>query len=320
MSATLAVGVISARFAGRGGKETGDGARRSPRLTAVMVALLASLGLALSAPAQAAGTVNVLYAGSLVNLMERSIGPAFDQASADHFQGYAGGSKLLANQIEGKLRRADVFISAVPAVNQSLMGAANGNWVSWYIGFAHSPLVIGYNPNSRFAADFKAKPWYEVLQEPGIRIGRTDAKLDPKGALTVALMDKAQTFYKSPGLAQRVLGAAENSTQVLPEEELIGRLQSGQIDVGFFYSTETADAKIPAIVLPAEITPKAVYTVTIVHGAPNPEGGERFIAYLLGAQGRDLMTEHGLAIDTPALTGAASALPPGLRTIVAQTK
>jgi molybdate/tungstate transport system substrate-binding protein len=37
-------------------------------------------------------TVNVLYAGSLVNLMERSAGPAFEQKSGDRFQGYAGGS------------------------------------------------------------------------------------------------------------------------------------------------------------------------------------------------------------------------------------
>jgi hypothetical protein len=40
-------------------------------------------------------TVNVLYAGSLVNLMERSAGPAFEQKSGDRFQGYAGGSKAL---------------------------------------------------------------------------------------------------------------------------------------------------------------------------------------------------------------------------------
>ncbi len=25
------------------------------------------------------------------------------------------------------------------------MGAANGSWVDWYITFAQSPVVIGYN-------------------------------------------------------------------------------------------------------------------------------------------------------------------------------
>ena len=124
-----------------------------------------------------------------------------------------------------------MFISANPKVNASLMGAANGDWVSWYVAFAQSPLVIGYNASSEFAADFKTKPWYQVLSEPGIKIGRTDPKLDPKGALTLALMKQAETFYKSPGLSQKVLGAPDNPAQVLPEETLVGRLQSGQLDV-----------------------------------------------------------------------------------------
>ena len=85
--------------------------------------LAAVAGLFGQAPAAlAAGTVNVLYAGSLVNLMEHGIGPAFDKATGNQFQGFAGGSDLLANQIKGKLRQGDVFVSANPKVNESLMG------------------------------------------------------------------------------------------------------------------------------------------------------------------------------------------------------
>ncbi|HVU44374.1 MAG TPA: extracellular solute-binding protein [Xanthobacteraceae bacterium] len=268
----------------------------------------------------AAGTVNVVYAGSLVNLMEHGVGPAFDKATSDHFQGYAGGSVGLANQIKGQLRKGDVFISANPKVNASLMGAANGDWVKWYIAFAQSPLVIGYNASSKYAADFKSKPWYQVLSEPGIRIGRTDAKLDPKGALTVALMKQAETFYKSPGLAEKVLGAADNPAQVLPEETLVGRLQSGQLDVGFFYSTETSDAKIPALDLPPEIAPKAVYTVTLLRDAPNADGADKFVAFLLGPGGRDLLKEHGLTLQNMVVSGDAGAVPQDIKAIVDKVK
>jgi molybdate/tungstate transport system substrate-binding protein len=87
------------------------------------------------------GTVDVLYAGSLVNLMERAIGPGFDSATNGRFQGYAGGSNKIANEVKGRLRRGDVFISANKRVNDDLAGAANGAWVSWYITFAQSPLV-----------------------------------------------------------------------------------------------------------------------------------------------------------------------------------
>jgi molybdate/tungstate transport system substrate-binding protein len=284
------------------------------------MAVIAMMWVAWAPPVRAAGTVNVLYAGSLVNLMEHGIGPAFDQASGDEFRGYAGGSNLLANQIKGKLRQGDVFISAVPKVNSGLMGAANGDWVSWYVTFAQSPLVIGYNPTSRFAADFKSKPWYQVLTQPGIRVGRTDPKLDPKGALTVALMDKAAAYYKVPGLPQQVLGPPENPGQVLPEETLVGRLQSGQLDVGFFYSTETASAKIPALQLPPAITPKAVYTATILSGAPNPQGAVDFVSFLLGPQGRTVMTGNGLDVQKPVLAGTLAAVPPQIRALVDQGK
>ncbi len=271
-------------------------------------------------PANAAGSVNVLYAGSLVNLMEHGVGPAFDKATGNQFQGYAGGSAGLANQIKGKLRHGDVFISASPKVNTNLIGAANGNWVSWYITFAESRLVIGYNASSKFAADFKTKPWYQVLLEPGIKIGRTDPKLDPKGALTLTLMKQAETFYKSPGLAEKVLGAPENPAQVLPEETLIGRLQSGQLDVGFFYSTETSDAKIPALSLPPQIAPKAVYTVTILHDAPNAAGADQFVAYLLGSDGQNLLKQHGLTLQKLAVSGDASAVPSDIKAIVDKAK
>ena len=270
--------------------------------------------------ALAAGTVDVLYAGSLVNLMEHGVGPAFDKTTGNQFRGYAGGSVGLANQIKGKLRKGDVFISANPKVNDSLTGAANGDWVSWYVAFAQSPLVIGYSASSRFAADFKGKPWYQVLTEPGIRIGRADPKLDPKGALTLALMKQAEAFYKSPGLERTVLGAPDNPAQVLPEETLVGRLQSGQLDAGFFYSTETADGKIPAIALPPGIAPKAVYTVTILRDAANAAGAEQFVAFLLGADGQRLLNEHGLTLQTMTVNGDASAVPQDIRSLVGKAK
>ncbi len=297
-------------------------ARRLAKLPLLSGAALlaASLSLWSAPPAAAAGKVNVLYAGSLVNLMEHGIGPAFDKANGDTFQGYAGGSSGLANQIKGKLRQGDVFVSASPKVNDGLTGTANGDWVSWYITFAQSPVVIGYNASSKFAADLKSKPWYQVLQEPGIKIGRTDPKLDPKGALTVTLMQQAEALYKSPGLSEKIIGAPDNPAQVLPEETLVGRLQSGQLDVGFFYSTETADAKIPVITLPPEITPKAVYTVTILHNAPNADGADKFVAFLLGSAGHKVMKEHGLAAQKLTLTGDAAGVPKDVQALLDRAK
>jgi molybdate/tungstate transport system substrate-binding protein len=270
----------------------------------------------MSTPAAlAAGRVDVLYAGSLVNQMKHGIGPAFDKATGDEFQGYAGGSFGLAKQIKGNLRQSDVLISASPTVNDSLMGAANGDRVSWYITFAQSQLGIGYNPSSKFAAEFKTKPWYQVLQEPGIRIGRTNPQFDPKGALTLTLLKRAETFYNSPGLSEKIIGV--NGVQVLPvaEELELALLQSGKLDVGFFYWAETADAKMPALTLPVAIAPEAIYTVTIPHTATNPEGAYEFVTFLLG-NGQSLLKEHGLTLQRMHISGNASAVPQNIKAIV----
>jgi molybdate/tungstate transport system substrate-binding protein len=288
--------------------------RWSAGVLALAVGLLAA-GLSTSA-ALAAGRVDVFYAGSLVNQMKHGVGPAFDKVTGDKFQGYASGSFMLANQIKSKLRLADVLISASPTANDSLMGAANGDRASWYITFAQSPLVIGYNPSSKFAAEFKTKPWYQVLQEPGIRIGRTNPQFDPKGALTLTLLKRAETFYNSHGLLEKIIGV--NGAQVLPvaEDLELALLQSGKLDVGFFYWTETADAKIPALSFPPAITSKAIYTVTIPHGATNPEGAAEFVAFLLGGDGRSLLKEHGLTLQEMHIAGDASAVPQNIKAAI----
>lgn len=273
---------------------------------------------AASAPAWAAdnGAVSVLYAGSLVNLMEHSVGPAFKKATGLDFQGYAAGSNKIANEIKGKLRRGDVFISASPKVNGALMGDANGNHVTWYVDFARSPLMIGYNPRSKFAKDFKTKRWDKVLQEPGIRIGRTDPKLDPKGAFTVQMVAKASELYRQPDLVRKILGAPENPAQVLPEETLVGRLQSGQLDAGFFYSTETSDLKIPAVAPEAALHAQADYTLTILADAPNAGAAAKFVGFLLSKQGEALLKAHGIDVVKPAVTGNLLTMPASVQAMV----
>jgi len=102
----------------------------------------------------------------------------------------------------------------------------------------------------------------------------------------------------------------------VPEDLEPALLQSGALDVGFFYSTETVDAKIPALSLPPAITPKAVYTVTILHKALNPEGADKFVAYLLKRDGQNLLKEHGLTLQKTDVSGDANDLPQDIKVIV----
>jgi molybdate/tungstate transport system substrate-binding protein len=252
-----------------------------------------------STTARGSGPVDVLYAGSLVNVMEKEIGPAFNSATGYTFQGFSAGSTALATQIKGKVRQGDVFVSASPAVNHTLMGPSNGNWVSWYVTFASSPLVIGYNPNSKFAEDIKTKPWYEVITQPGFHLGRTDPATDPKGKLTSQALAEAAKTYNLPALNQ----IARSTSNVFPEETLVGRLQAGQLDAGFFYSSETTPNGIPTVDLTG-VALKATYTVTVLNQAPHRAGGEAFVSYLLGPDAQATLTKRGFhLVQPPTVTG-----------------
>ncbi|HWC80801.1 MAG TPA: substrate-binding domain-containing protein [Pseudonocardiaceae bacterium] len=247
------------------------------------------------------GKVQVLYAASLANLMEHDLGPAFDKSSGDTFNGTAAGSTQLVSEIKGKVKVADVFVSASTDANNGLMGAANGNWESWYATFGSSPLVIGYNPKSKFANDLKTKPWQQVITESGFRMGTTDPKLDPKGKLAAQALSKENV--------------PSSAAQVFPEEQLVGRLQAGQLDAGFFYSSEAADLNIPTIRL-SSLNLKATYTVSVLDNAPDQSQAIAFVQYLLGSDGQGLMKKHGLQLQPVKVTGDTTKVPSQLDSVL----
>jgi len=290
----------------------------------VLIAILAAAAVAATCVSAAAaggqrrhaGTVSVLYAGSLVNVMEQKIGPAFAQATGYSYEGYGAGSKAVASAIKGKLKQGDVFISASPAVNATLMGAANGTWVSWYGEFASAPLVIGYSPQSRFASAFKTKPWWQVLETPGLLLGRTDPALDPKGTLTIQFVKRASKTLKKPRLFAKTLASAENTAQIFPEETLLGRLEAGQLDAGFFYSIEANEAKIPFVAPPLGKHYAALYTITILNKAPNPDGALAFVKFLLGKQGLAILKADGFSLLQGLVGGDKTTIPADLRSLL----
>lgn len=258
----------------------------------------ATTGEPVARAAKSSGTVRVLYAGSLEDVMNNSIGPAFHKATGYTFSGYPAGSKELASAIKGKVRQGDVFVSASSKVDATLEGKKNGNWISWYAPFASTKLVLGYNPSSSFVGDLKTKPWYQVITESGFRLGFTDPTLDPKGVLAVAALDTAATNYNEPALK----AIADDQSDLFPEEDLVGRLQAGQLDAGFFYTVEASAARIPTISL-GSINETATYTITTLNRAPDTAGGEAFVKFLLSRQGQRLLKNVGLTYTRPTAVG-----------------
>jgi molybdate/tungstate transport system substrate-binding protein len=308
-------------------------------LSPVVYVICLVLGFSAASVAAEEAQVSVLYAGSLGNLMEMDVGPAFSRATGYKYQGEAKGSLLSANLIKEKLRTPDVFISADPKVNQRLMGNENGDLVRWYATIFGNEMVLGYNPDSRFAAELKKvgtndTRLYEILQEKGFRLGRGDPELEPKGYRTLFLFDLAEKHYQLPGLAQKILNNAEHPTLIFPEEQLVARLEAGQLDAGVFYRNEIAEHHLPYIAFPRElnlsepdldpyyagatyVSPQGakyagsaiVYSVTIPENARNREGAAALIGFLLSGEGRKIIENHSLRIIPPLVSGDRDATP-----------
>ena len=254
------------------------------------------------------GPVDVLYAGSLVTVMQTTVDAAFHAATGYDVTGVAGGSTALANEIKSGIQRADVFVSASPAVNKKLEGAANGRWESWYEAFATSALRLGYDPHSTFAATLRRKPWWQVVTDKGFLLGRTDPVTDPKGVLAVRALD--ETARAQHDAALRAI--AVTPSNVFPEQTMVGRLQAGQLDAGFFYEVEASAAKIPTVPLTG-VSEHATFTVSVLANAPHRRAAIAFVRFLLGRRGRTLLEKHGLRPIVPAkLSGRRASVPKAL--------
>ena len=296
----------------------GFNALLSLRAPAVGVLALLPLGAAAvvsSAPAAGAslqsGPVDVLSAGSLQDLMQQQISPAFSKATGYTLNNTSMGSDALASGIKGGTLQGDVFISASPAVNATLEGSANGDWVSWFSEFATSPLVLGYNPSSAFAHELRTEPWYDVISKPGFLLGRTDPATDPKGVLAVTALDQAAKEHHLSALTN----LATTTSDVFPEETLVGQLQAGQLDAGFFYGVEAAAADIRTVPLTGTHLAGA-YTITILNKAPHLAAARAFLAYLLGAAGQRILKENGIALVTPTKVSGQAHVPSDVKSLL----
>src|SRR5580692_11028935 len=265
-------------------------AASSPAASASSPAATASA----SSTATGTGAVNVLYAGSLVNLITKQVGPAFQTASGYSVTGTGAGSTALVTDIKGKVYKGDVFISASPTATKTLMGSANGDWVTWYVSFASSKLVLGYNANSKFASVIKTEPWYKAITTPGLKLGFTDPATDPKGKLVAEALTDTAKSQNLPALTT----IKNDKGDVFPEETLVARLQAGQLDAAFFYTIEATPVNIPTVPLTGEDL-KATYTISTLKGAPNEPGAEAFTAYLLGPSGQAVLKQDGFDLITP---------------------
>jgi len=252
------------------------------------------------ARAQTLVSLDVAYAGSMGSMMEGPIkaGAAATLGIAMH--GRAQGSDALANLIVGGSITPDVFIPVTPGPMVTVLKAGKS---SMAVPVARTEMVIAYSPKSKYAQAFAdaaagkpgAMPWWQILQQGDIRFGRTDPATDPQGRNIIFTLQLAQTYYKQPGLASKILGETVNAAQIFSEPTVEARLQSGELDAASAYKIQPGPFDLPYVSLPPEInlgneSMHALYAQTSLDLAGktyHPQSLVYYAAVLAGAAQKD---------------------------------
>jgi len=244
------------------------------------------------------GTVSVVYAGSLVRVMEGPLASSLRSQTGLQFSGEAKGSKALAHLIVAGLRTPDVFISADSKLLDGLMGRGEQSFISGYRIFGSARMVVAYSIRSPHRDLFERAARGEasildVLANPNVRVGRTDPQLDPKGVRTVRVLQLLGKHFHRPAEANAVLAKAE----VFPEEDLAVRVESGELDAGFFYSTETSGRGLRALELPSDsnLSREIAYAIAVLRHAPHPRAAKVFVDFVLVGGGKPVLEQAGVS-------------------------
>ena len=288
-------------------------------LWVVISILLGSLLTKSALAADALTPLQVAYAGSMGSMMDAGVKPAVAESLGAEMQGRAQGSTGLANLIVAGSIRPDVFISVTPGPMRTVLKAGKA---SNAIPIARTEMVIAYSPKSQFGSDLArsdqpgAKPWWQILETPGLRFGRTDPNTDPQGLNIIFTMQLAADHYHQPDLADKILGPQINPQQIFQEPDVMARLQAGQLDASSAYKTQPNALGLPFLSLPKEINlgdatmedtykkvtvtlnrktlhpAPLVFYAAVLKDAPQPELANRFLTWLQGPEAHEILTHY----------------------------
>jgi molybdate/tungstate transport system substrate-binding protein len=294
--------------------------------------------------ASAKGTANVAYAGSLLYLQEKVVGPAFSTKTGFKYSGRGAGSLALSQEILSGEIRPNVFFS----VGGKPIQALEPKFTSWYVQFAASPIVIAYSPSSRFAPELEAiasghRPLADLVSlmaTSGFRLGRSDPNVDPQGQAFIEMLQLVKAKLGLPaGTIEKILGgtaASANSPEIFDETALEPRLEAGQLDASSAYLSQAIQLHLHYIDLGPTLdlgdpTLAATYAKAslplsngkVVHGAPlvvdmtvigttDTTAADAFVAYVLSPAGLQAFAQNGYRLLHPKVFGNSAAVPQGL--------
>ncbi len=248
----------------------------------------------------------------------------------------AAGSVASARKITDLHREADIMASADYRIIDELLIPA---FADWNLSFAANEMVIALRKESPIASLISKDNWMDILQQHELHYGRSNPDHDPCGYRTVLSLKLAESYYKRPGLANRIL--QKDRRFIRPKEtDLLALLESGTLEAIFIYRSVAEQHQLPYIILPDAINLKLpsmrdwyssvsvaiagkkpgeeivlhgapmVYGITLLRNAPNKEEAERFLVWLLSEEGgQQIMENQGQPSLVPSTTETYHKIP-----------
>lgn len=282
------------------------------------------------APSSRDGALIVHNAASITRPM-RAVLDSFALRTGTPYAQESASSLELVRRVTELHSTPDVLALADPDLFPAMLEPAV---TSWHALFGRNRIVLAYTPRSRGASEIGPDNWWQVLARPGVQVGRSDPNADPSGYRTLLVWQLAARHYRIPDMEQRMLRASPMRNVRPREADQVALLQAGELDYIWTYESLAALMSLRYLILPSDVdlgspADSAVYATAVtrvvgaragdtltVHGrpilfgvtvpraAPHAEAAERFVAYLLSAEGRRILRRaHFDALDHPALVG-----------------
>ncbi|MFI5309708.1 MAG: extracellular solute-binding protein [Gemmatimonadales bacterium] len=285
-------------------------------------------------PAVAApGTLSVMNAASITRPVRAAL-DSFAARTGARYELEPGASLEIARRLTELHRTPDVVLLADPEVFPQLLMP---QYVRWYAIFARNRIVLAYTDRSRGAGTVNGENWRTVITQPGVEVGRADPDTDPSGYRTLLAMQLAERHYRERGLFARLLAAAPQRNVRPREADQVALLQTHELDYIWTYQNLAENDGLRFVKLPDDVdlgnpADSAAYSsaatrvsgrhpgdtltmrgapilfaLTIPVQAENRALAEKFVAYLLSADGRRVSrAQHLDALVHPAAVGAGA--------------
>jgi molybdate/tungstate transport system substrate-binding protein len=190
----------------------------------LLLCLLVTAGFGPAGGDEGAGSIRVLYAGSLI-LPFAEIQKQFEAAHPDiKIDSEAHGSIQVLRHVSDIHERADVLISADSQLIPLLLYAGEDPdtgkpYGSWRIDFATNQMAVAYTDRSRYAEEITPDDWYEIITRPDVRLGIADPRLDANGYRALMMLKLAEESYGRPTLFFDAFDGQFTSPVTVEDEE-----------------------------------------------------------------------------------------------------